>query len=54
MSSLIDEDTGAWDTDVARGFFDESIASIILQIPLSGNRGDDSPPGSCQVWHIYG
>jgi hypothetical protein len=43
VSSLIDENTGAWHTDVVRGFFDESIASKILQIPLSRNRDDDFP-----------
>jgi hypothetical protein len=35
MSTLIDLDTGAWDSDVIKSFFDDVTAAKILQIPLS-------------------
>jgi hypothetical protein len=53
VSTLIDPDTGAWDSDVIKSFFDDVTAAKILQIPLSRRGGDDYPSWPHAKYGVY-
>jgi hypothetical protein len=38
---LIDEDLRSWDVDLVRSVFEEDVANLVLQIPISQRGGDD-------------
>jgi hypothetical protein len=53
VSTLIDPETGAWDSDVIKSFFDDVIAAKILQIPLSRHGGNDFPSWPHAKYGVY-
>jgi hypothetical protein len=53
MSNLTYPNTGAWDTNVIRSFFDDSISARIMQVPLSRHRGVDFPSWPHAKYGVY-
>src|SRR5436189_138726 len=53
VSSLIDGNTGGWDSGFVRSSFGAGIASKILQVPLSHHGGDDFPSWPFEKFGFY-